>query len=129
MILIIRNLRDGDYSTYFFSDENGELKLNTENLNDRETYISWEVGYRTDDQDGGDDKFTSDMELPEEMIFWSETDDNSILEINGQKLWNANRWLDENVGNNFWFEVRASVKVGEENVYMTQAGINPRETR
>ena len=123
------NLREGDYSTYFFSDENGELKLNTENLNDRDTYISWEVGYRTDDQNGGDDKFTSDMELPEEMIFWSETEDNSILEINGQKLWNANRWLDENVGNNFWFEVRASVKVGEENVYMTQAGINPRETR
>lgn len=123
------NLRDGDYSTYFFSDENGELKLNTENLNDRETYISWEVGYRTDDQDGGDDKFTSDMELPEEMIFWSETDDNSILEINGQKLWNANRWLGENVGGNFWFEARASVKVREETVYMAQAGINTRETR
>ena len=70
------------------------------------------------------------MELPEEMRFSGQKRKITVyLRSMDKKLWNANRWLDENVGNNFWFEVRASVKVGEENVYMTQAGINPRETR
>ena len=123
------DLKEGDYSTYFFNDENGELKLNTENLNDRNASVSWEVGYRTNDENGEDDEFTSDMELPENMIFWSETDDNNILEINGEKLWDAYKWLEENTEGDFWFEARASVKVGEETVYMVQAGINTRETR
>lgn len=123
------NLKEGDYSTYFFRDENGELKLNTDKLNGKNASVSWEVGYRTNDENGGDDQFTSDMNLPEDMIFWSETNDNSILEIKGEKLWNACKWLDENVGGNFWFEARASVKIGEETVYMAQAGINTRDTR
>ena len=43
------NLRDDEYSTYFFDNENGELRLNTENLNGKNASTSWEVGSRTND--------------------------------------------------------------------------------
>ena len=65
------NLRDGEYSTYFFDNEDGELRLNTENLNGKNASISWEVGYRLDDQNGSrEDGFTTMTDLPENMIFW-----------------------------------------------------------
>lgn len=58
------NLRDDEYSTYFFDNENGELRLNTENLNGKNASISWEVGSRTNDPGGlGNDEFTTDTGL------------------------------------------------------------------
>lgn len=41
------NLREDEYSTYFYADEEGALELNTDNLRNKEVSISWEVGYRT----------------------------------------------------------------------------------
>ena len=125
------NLRDQEYSTYFFDNENGELRLNTENLNGKDASITWKVGYRRDDQEGSrEDEFTPDMELPQNAVFWAErADDHSVLDINGAKLFEASQWLRENKGEEYWFEVRAYVNVPgeEEPVYFEQAGINARE--
>lgn len=125
------NLRDDEYSTYFFDNENGELRLNTENLNGKNASISWEVGSRTNDPGGlGNDEFTTDTGLPEEMIFWSENaENNSVLEIDGAKLQEAIRWLNDNKGDEYWFEVRAYVNTegNDEPVYQEQAGLYSRE--
>lgn len=125
------NLRDDEYSTYFFDNENGELRLNTENLNGKNASISWEVGSRTNDPGGlGNDEFTTDTGLPEEMIFWSENaENNSVLEIDGAKLQKAIRWLSDNKGDKYWFEVRAYVNTegNDEPVYQEQAGLYSRE--
>lgn len=126
------NLRENDgYNTYLFENEEGTLKLNTKNLEDKNASVEWKVGYRRDDQDDSrTDDFTTNMGIPDEMIFWSENaDDNSVLEINGAKLWKAQNWLQQQKGNEYWFEVRAEVKVeGEdEPVYIEQAGIHGRE--
>lgn len=123
------NLRENEYATYFFNNESGELQLNTDHLNGKNVSVSWEAGYRTDDQNGSrDDEFTSDTGLPEELVFWSENpENNNVLQINGEKLWKAYKWLEENKGNDFWFEARAYVKVQGETVYSAQAGINTRE--
>ncbi|MBU5480817.1 hypothetical protein [Blautia sp. MSJ-19] len=124
------NLRDEEYSTYFFDNEDGELRLNTENLEGKNASVEWKVGYRTDDQNGSrPDDFTTEMDLPEEMIFWSEkAEDSNALEINGEKLQNAEQWLREKIGDSYWFEVRAEVKAEgeEEPVYQAQAGVNAR---
>ena len=125
------NLRDDEYSTYFFDNENGELRLNTENLNGKNASISWEVGSRTNDPGGlGNDEFTTDTGLSEEMIFWSENaENNSVLEIDGAKLQEAIRWLSDNKGDEYWFEVRAYVNTegNDEPVYQEQAGLYSRE--
>lgn len=125
------NLRDDEYSTYFFDNENGELRLNTENLNGKNASISWEVESRTNDPGGlGNDEFTTDTGLPEEMIFWSENaENNSVLEIDGAKLQEAIRWLNDNKGDEYWFEVRAYVNTegNDEPVYQEQAGLYSRE--
>lgn len=125
------NLRDDEYSTYFFDNENGELRLNTENLNGKNASISWEVGSRTNDPGGlGNDEFATDTGLPEEMIFWSENaENNSVLEIDGAKLQEAIRWLNDNKGDEYWFEVRAYVNTegNDEPVYQEQAGLYSRE--
>lgn len=125
------NLRDDEYSTYFFDNENGELRLNTENLNGKNASISWEVGSRTNDPGGlGNDEFITDTGLSEEMIFWSENaENNSVLEIDGAKLQEAIRWLSDNKGDEYWFEVRAYVNAegNDEPVYQEQAGLYSRE--
>ena len=127
------NLRENDYSTYFFNNENGELELNTENLEGKKASVSWEIGYRRDDQDGSrEDEFTSDMGLSDDMIFWKEIpENNNTLQISGEKLWKAHQWLEEAKGDEYWFEARAYVNVPgeEEPVYLAQAGINVRECR
>ena len=63
-----KELREGDYSTYFYEDEEGALELNTDNLGNKEVSISWEVGYRTEEQEGAGDSFVSEG-IPVDNIF------------------------------------------------------------
>ena len=123
-------LRDDDYSTYFYDDEDGELQLVTKGLDDDNTEIVWKVGYRKEDQEGDEDSFVEASELPSADKFWSEKADNDhILEINGEKLSAAYKWLIEKSSEDYWFEVRAYVRTNEIEVRMAQAGINTRETK
>lgn len=121
------NLREDEYSTYFYADEEGALELNTDNLGNKEVSISWEVGYRTEEQNEESDSFVSEG-IPEDNIFWSTNDkDPYSLSVDGRKLSDAYKWLREKKGENFWFEARAHVKANDVEVYMAQAGINIRD--
>lgn len=122
------DMRQDEYSTYFFDNEEGELRLNTENLQDKNATVSWAVGYRTVEDEEGNYEFVSEMGLPQDLQFWNEkADDSSRLEINGEKLWGACDWLLKNKGENYWFEVRAIVNAGDEIVESRYAGISARE--
>ena len=121
------DLREGDYATYFFDDENGELRLNTEDLSDEDFTISWEAGYRKEEQNE-EDSFESEG-IPENMIFWSETSDKNTIGISGAKLNDAYKWLEDTHGEEYWFEVRAHVIINDKEVCMAQAGIHTRETK
>ena len=124
-----KELREGDYSTYFYEDEEGALELNTDNLENKEVSISWEVGYRTEEPNEESDSFES-AGIPNDNIFWSTNDEDPYsLSVDGRKLSDAYKWLREQKGDeNFWFEVRAHVKANDVEVYMAQAGINTRDT-
>ncbi len=122
------DLKEGDYSTWFFGDEDGELRLNTENLPDEDLTISWEAGYRKEEQNEEEDSFETEG-IPESIIFWSETSDKNTLKINGARLRDVYKWLEETQGEEYWFEVRAHVIVNDTEVCMAQAGIHTRETR
>ena len=123
-----KDLREGEYSTYFYADEEGTLELNTENLENKEVSISWEVGYRTEEQDDESDSFVSEG-IPDNNIFWSTNDEDKYsLSVDGSKLSEAYKWLREQKGEeNYWFEARAHVNVNGVEVYMAQAGINIRD--
>ena len=123
-----KDLREGEYSTYFYADEEGTLELNTENLENKEVSISWEVGYRTEEQDDESDSFVSEG-IPDNNIFWSANDEDKYsLSVDGSKLSEAYKWLREQKGEeNYWFEARAHVNVNGVEVYMAQAGINIRD--
>lgn len=125
-----KELREGDYSTYFYADEEGALELNTENLENKDISISWEVGYRTEEPEGEGDSFVSAEGIPGENIFWSTNDENKYsLSVDGGKLSEAYKWLRaQNEGENYWFEARAHVNVNGVEVCMAQAGINTRDT-
>lgn len=124
-----KELREGDYSTYFYEDEEGALELNTDNLGNKEVSISWEVGYRTEEPNEESDSFES-AGIPNDYIFWSTNDEDPYrLSVDGRKLSDAYKWLREQKGDeNFWFEARAHVYVNDIEVYMAQAGINTRDT-
>ena len=124
------NLRNDEYSTYFYNDEAGQLQLEATDLDKSNTEVSWEVGYRREEQEDEEDSFVSDIELSADSKFWSKaSNDDYILEINGEKLSNAYTWLRENVRKDYWFEVRAHVMVNGVEVGMAQAGVDTRETR
>ena len=84
-----------------------------------------------DDQNGSrEDEFTTMTDLPENMIFWSETaEDNSVLKITGGELQEACGWLSADKRDEYWFEVRAYVNVEDnaEPVYLAQAGLHSRK--
>lgn len=121
------NLRE-DGSTYFYADEEGVLELNTENLGDKEVSISWEVGYRTEN-DEDEDSFVK-VGNSEAWCFWKDnSEDDSQLSIDGAKLKKAYEWLREKKGENFWFEARAHVIANDIEVCMAQAGINIRDCK
>ena len=113
------NLRENDYATYVFNnEENYHLNLNTENLKQREDEkfeIHWNVGFRNAD-DPNYFGVLSDASGYE--AFWSKDPENqSGLIIDGKKLEAAYKKLreDPEKGEDYWFEVRATVEVTTEN--------------
>ena len=116
------NLREDDYSTYLFEGEEYELLLNTERLQDKKNQkIQWEAGFRLEEDAEGNDGFTT--EIPEEYVFWNAKADDRIT-LSAEKLKEAYDWLYEAKGENYWFEIRAYVMVGNQEVGRAQAGIN-----
>ena len=112
--------------TYFFDGETGELQLNTENLKDKNNVsIEWEVGYRTEEDENENDQFTP---VPTSQKFWSEKKgDDSVIVINGTKLYKADRWLEENDRNEYWFEARAYIKINGTEVFTCRAALSGKE--
>lgn len=119
-------MRQGEDSTYFFDGETGELQLNTESLKDKKNVsVEWEVGYRTDADENENDQFTL---VPTSQKFWSEKKgDDSVLVINGTKLCKADKWLEENDRSEYWFEVRAHIKINGTEVFTCQSGLYGKE--
>ena len=111
------NQRENENSTYFFENETGELRLNTENLKDKKNVsIEWEMGYKTEQDENGNDRFTR---VPAGQTFWSaKKGDNSVLTINGTKLCKADKWLEASGKGNYWFEARAHIKINGIEVFI-----------
>ena len=50
-------------------DETGELRLNTENLKDKKNVsVEWEVGYRTEEDENGNDQFTAASDRSDVLV-------------------------------------------------------------
>ena len=126
------DLRNDGYSTFVFDNEyDYEFPLNTDNLENVDATIQWQVGFRTDGDENGNDQFT-EYEADDETSFWQINEDNSGVQINGEYLANAYKWLYEKHGDAYWFEIRATaIQTDEENsdveIGWAQAGIWSRE--
>lgn len=66
--------------------------------------------------------------VPTSQKFWSEKKgDDSVLVINGTKLCKADKWLEENDRSEYWFEVRAHIKINGTEVFTCQSGLYGKE--
>ena len=105
------DLREDDYMTYAFENEQYEISLNTQNLKKKNAEIVWNVICRQNSEDENYDQ----IPVPSEYTFWSVDEKNtSKITVDASKLKTAYEWLysDENLGESYWFEVQASVKCG-----------------
>lgn len=101
-----KDLREDDYATWIYEDEEYALTLEKKYLQDKNVEIQWEVGYKTND---GMDKLTPITEA-DYGKFWSESsEDPYSLIINGKVLKAAQEKLYKNLGEAYWFGATAHI--------------------